>query len=115
MLCRSSRDAAYAKGGANFADADLPYVDIVGAVPPGFPKASVPEVTFNPAHGYLTFHKWGVILPGAMIIGLIGFMELFAISKVYADKEDYDISANQELNALGTALMQAKGTSMQVR
>ena len=103
VLCRSSRSKEFAAGGAHEARADEPFVDIVGKVPPGFPNVTLPEVSFDASWGYTSFHAWEIILPGAMIIGLIGFMELFAISKVYADREDYEISANQELIALGTA------------
>ncbi|SES21407.1 SulP family inorganic anion transporter [Salisediminibacterium halotolerans] len=69
-------------------------VDIVGNVPAGLPSFSVPE---------LSFELIGTLLPLAVTIALIGFMESIAMAKMIAAKEKYKITPNKELIALGTA------------
>jgi len=70
-------------------------VGIVGQVPDGLPTFSMPS--FDMA-------QWKSLLPIALTIALIGFMESIAVAKaVQAKHKDYKVSPNQELIALGAA------------
>lgn len=69
-------------------------VDIVGNVPAGLPSFSAPELSFSVI--------W-TLLPLAVTISLIGFMESIAMAKMIAAKEKYKITPNKELIALGAA------------
>jgi len=67
---------------------------IVGKVPKGLPTIAMPELTVK------TFFK---LLPTAIIISLLGFMEAIAIAKAMAAKTGQKIDANQELIGQGLA------------
>ncbi len=69
-------------------------VKIVGEVPSGLPTFSMP-----------TFEYQAIIslLPIAITISLIGFMESIAMAKAIATKEKYKVVPNKELVALGLA------------
>lgn len=69
-------------------------VKIVGQVPSGLPSFSLPS-----------FNSSALIslLPIAVTISLIGFMESIAMAKALAAKEKYKVVANQELIGLGLA------------
>lgn len=69
-------------------------VDIVGAVPAGFAPLALPT---------LDRETLGVLGPGAVTIALVGFMEAISVAKVYAEKNRYEVDANQELIGLGVA------------
>ncbi|MDA3128515.1 SulP family inorganic anion transporter [Aliibacillus thermotolerans] len=69
-------------------------VQIVGEVPSGFPSFSVPTVTKE---------ALVALLPTALTISFIGFMESIAMGKVIAAKENYKIDPNRELVGLGLA------------
>ena len=69
-------------------------VDIVGGVPEGLPALSFPM---------LSWADLQALLPTALAISLVGFMESIAVAKVYASKNKYEIDANQELIGLGLA------------
>lgn len=71
-------------------------VKIVGHVPQGFPQLVVPS--FSPETIQL-------LLPMAITIALLGFMESLAIGKAIAKREKYKISPNKELKALGLSNM----------
>lgn len=70
-------------------------VKIVGTVPDGLPSPSLPVL------------EWGrveALLPTALTIGLVGFMESIAVAKaIQAKHKDYKIIPNQELIGLGLA------------
>jgi SulP family sulfate permease len=69
-------------------------VRIVGEVPRGLPSFHLP-----------TF-QWGdvtALIPAALTISLVGFMESVAVAKVYAARNRYEIDANRELVGLGFA------------
>lgn len=68
---------------------------LVGEVPAGLPVPGVPPWQDVEA-------IWG-LLPFALAIALIGFMESIAVAKVYATRDHSDIAANRELVALGMA------------
>lgn len=65
---------------------------IVGAVPQGLPSFIVPAFKIETVQ---------LLLPMALTIALIGYIESLAIAKAVAQKEKYRIEANQELRALG--------------
>jgi len=67
-------------------------VAIVGSVPGGLPGFSVPPLEWNSIQA---------LMPSALAIGLVGFMESIAVAKVYASRHRYEVDANQELIGLG--------------
>jgi len=67
---------------------------IVGNIPEGLPTFSIPAVTVRDALR---------LLPTAIIISLLGFMEAIAIAKAMAAKTGQQIDANQELIGQGLA------------
>lgn len=67
---------------------------IIGAVPEGLPAIGLP------------FTGWDDVkqlIPTALAISMVGFMESIAVAKVYAARNSYDIQPNQELVGLGMA------------
>jgi SulP family sulfate permease len=73
-------------------------VQTVGDVPPGLPRLHLPGLGSGLGSGDIL-----ALLPIALAISLVGFMESIAVAKVYAAKNHYDLDANQELRALGIA------------
>ncbi len=67
---------------------------VVGTVPEGLPTIAMPDLTVK------SFFK---LLPTAIIISLLGFMEAIAIAKAMAAKTGQKIDANQELIGQGLA------------
>ena len=67
---------------------------IVGKIPEGLPTIAMPDLTLK------SFIK---LLPTAIIISLLGFMEAIAIAKAMAAKTGQKIDANQELIGQGLA------------
>jgi anti-anti-sigma factor len=65
---------------------------IVGKIPEGLPTFTVPQLTFK------SFFK---LLPTAIIISLLGFMEAIAIAKAMAAQTGQKIDPNQELIGQG--------------
>jgi sulfate permease, SulP family len=70
-------------------------VSIVGSVPGGFPTFTIPE---------LSIITMQALIPAALTIALVGYMESIAVAKaIQAKHKTYKVSANQELIALGVA------------
>lgn len=69
-------------------------VAIVGDVPAGLPAASVPAFDSDTLRS---------LLPTAIIISLVGFMESVSVAKAFAARNRYEIEPNQELVGLGLA------------
>ncbi|MBK8655969.1 MAG: solute carrier family 26 protein [Haliscomenobacter sp.] len=70
-------------------------VKIVGSVPSGLPSFVAPQ---------LGLPDWQALIPVALTISLVGFMESIAVAKaIQARHRDYKVDANQELIALGAA------------
>ncbi|PEN15281.1 sodium-independent anion transporter [Longibacter salinarum] len=69
-------------------------VNIVASVPSGLPSPSLPPLDFAAAES---------LIPSALAIGLVGFMESIAVAKVYASRHRYEVDANRELVGLGLA------------
>lgn len=70
-------------------------VKIVGSVPDGLPSFAFPDINFNNIE---------LLLPTALAISLVSFMESIAVAKaIQAKHKDYKVSPNQELIGLGLA------------
>jgi SulP family sulfate permease len=69
-------------------------VSIVGIVPEGLPSFRLPEIEL------INITK---ILPLALTLALIAFMEAISVAKAIEEKKDYSINPNQELIALGAS------------
>ncbi len=69
-------------------------VKIVGDVPRGLPGFLIPEINLD---------SMNLLLPAAMTILFVGFMESISIAKLIAIKERYKINSNQEMRGLGLA------------
>jgi sulfate permease, SulP family len=67
---------------------------IVGDVPGGLPLPAVPSLDPSAMRS---------LLPVALAIALVGFMESIAVAKAYATRHRYHVDPNQELIALGAA------------
>jgi len=69
-------------------------VRTVGVVPSGLPAPTAPALDIQVA---------GSLLPAAVTIVFVGFIESISVAQLIATKERYRIDANQELKALGLA------------
>ncbi len=70
-------------------------VSVVGEVPSGLPGFKLPEFDLS---------RVAELLPIAMTLALIAFMEAISVAKAVEERhDDYKIDANQELIALGTS------------
>ncbi len=70
-------------------------IEIVGAVPGGFPDVSAPGFDLS---------LWRRLFPLALTIALVGYAQSIAIAKsLQARRKDHVVDANQELVALGMA------------
>jgi MFS superfamily sulfate permease-like transporter len=67
-------------------------VELVGAIPPGLPRFSLPDLSLFRA-----------LWPGALGIALMSFVESIASARAFAKHDDPPVDANQELLALGMA------------
>ena len=77
-------------------------IGIVGDVPAGLPPLSLPS--FSP--DVLT-----ALLPAALTISLVGYMESISVAKALASKRRQKVDADQELVALGAANLAAAFSS----
>jgi SulP family sulfate permease len=73
-------------------------VQVVGDVPRGLPGLSLP---------LLNLEAFRVLLPAALTVAFVGFIESISVAKAIAAKEKYKIDSNQELKALGFANISA--------
>ncbi len=72
-------------------------VKIVGAVPEGLPDFAIPSIDYS---------QITKLIPMALTLALIAFMEAISIAKAVEEKHnDYEVDANQELIALGMSNM----------
>ena len=69
-------------------------VSVVGEVPAGFPEFSVPAMSLTDLKD---------LLPIAITISIVGFLESIAVAKKIASQKRYEIDANKELVGLGLA------------
>jgi SulP family sulfate permease len=73
-------------------------VAVLGTVPGGMPRFSVPEIDVSMVTR---------LLPGSMALVFVGFMESIAIARSLADRGGYQVQPNNELIGLGLANMGA--------
>ncbi|MBD3274412.1 MAG: sulfate permease [Candidatus Marinimicrobia bacterium] len=69
-------------------------VAIVGQIPAGMPQFSIPSLQLDQVHA---------LLPAALTIAFVAFLENISVAKSLAAKRREKIDANQELVAIGTA------------
>ncbi|QXD16804.1 sulfate permease [Rhodocaloribacter litoris] len=69
-------------------------VEVVGAIPTGLPGFQVPSFDLTAAR---------LLLPTAVTLALVQFMNVVSLGKVFAAKHRYTIRPNRELVALGLA------------
>ncbi len=75
--------------------ADIQQVAIVGGI-----QSGLPDISFTFIHN---FPQWKALLPSALFIAIIAYVESVAIAKVTANLRNQRIDPNQELLALGAA------------
>jgi SulP family sulfate permease len=73
-------------------------VNVVGDIPDSLPMFAIPEFS-----GSLV----GSLVPTAVVITIVGFMESIAVAKVYARRHRYEVAANGELISLGASNLAA--------
>jgi len=76
-------------------------VQLVGSVPSGLPEISLPSLDLT---------LWETLLPAALMISLVGFVESVSVAQTLAAKRRQQIEPDSELIALGVANM-ASGLS----
>ena len=69
-------------------------VGIVGAIPPGLPPLTLPP---------LDAELWGALVPAAVLISVIGFVESVSVAQSLAARKRQRIDPDQELVGLGAA------------
>ena len=69
-------------------------IAIIGDVPVGFPPISL---------GLFDFSHWQTLLPGALAIAFVGFMEGVSTAQSLTSQRRQTLNANQELIAMGSA------------
>lgn len=69
-------------------------VDIVGYIPSGLPKFGIPDIRLSDIT---------LLIPGALGIVIVGFVNSLGAAKSFASKHKYTIDPNQELIAYGAA------------
>lgn len=67
-------------------------MSVVGVIPEGLPSFNTPDLNTDVISD---------LLPIAMTLALIAFMEAYSVAKAVEEKHDYKVNANQELKALG--------------
>jgi SulP family sulfate permease len=73
-------------------DLEIKQVAIVGSIPKGLPTFAMPSFTFS---------IWIELLPAAILISLVGYVETVSVAQTLASKRRQRIDPNQELIALG--------------
>ena len=69
-------------------------IRVVGDIPEGLPHFEIPAVSLEHIKS---------LLPTALTLSLVAFMEAFSVAKAIQDRHGYHVDANQELRALGLA------------
>ncbi|HEY9853817.1 MAG TPA: solute carrier family 26 protein [Leptolyngbyaceae cyanobacterium] len=76
-------------------------VKVVGDIPKGLPSLTFPHLDGNAIF---------TLLPAALAISFVGFMEAYSVGKFLASKKRQKVDANQEFIALGAANISAAFT-----
>ena len=69
-------------------------VHVIGTIPAGLVPPKLPGLPMN---------QWLLLLPGAFGLALVNFAEAYGPARSFANKNKYEINANQELVGLGAA------------
>lgn len=69
-------------------------IELVGAIPRGLPSPDIPGASFEEIRR---------LLPAAITISLIQFMNITSLGRSFASRHQYTISPNRELFAIGSA------------
>ncbi len=69
-------------------------VQVVGHIPSGLPLPGLPKWDVSDVHA---------LLPVALTLALVAFMEAISVAKAVEERHDYEVDPNQELKALGMA------------
>jgi len=69
-------------------------IEIVGAVPEGLPRISVPGITFDNLRR---------LIPTVITLALVQFMNIVTLGRTFASRHKYTISPNRELFAIGSS------------
>lgn len=77
---------------------DTAGVETVGVIPTGLPRIDVPDMGWSAIQS---------LFPSVIMLGLIQFMTIVSLGKLYAGRYGYRLDANQELVALGSANVSA--------
>ncbi len=78
-----------------FFQLDQSGIQIVKQVPAGFPEAAIPNFNWS---------EFKALLPSAIALALIAFMEAYTVSKTIEEKKGVqEVDANKELIALGSS------------
>ena len=67
-------------------------IAVVGPVEGGMPMPSIPQTSWDQVQN---------LVPYAIPIALVGFLESISVAKAYGFQHHYDVDANQELRAVG--------------
>lgn len=69
-------------------------LDLVGTIPGGLPRFSVPKFTFEELRR---------LLPTAITLALVQFMNVMSLGRTFGFKHKYSVQANRELFGIGAA------------
>jgi len=69
-------------------------VAIVGEIPSGLPRLALPSGEFGDVRA---------LVPSAITLALVQFMSVVSLGRIFANRHGYEIDANRELNAVGSA------------
>ena len=86
--------------GFNF---DIPTVSDLGKLPNGFPHLSLPFGSFENGKVPFSLETFGLVLPTALAISLVGLMETFLTQDILDDMTDSNSNKNKEARGQGIA------------
>lgn len=81
-------------GVVTLVDAKSLGIDVVGAIPGGFPNLTIPPVFLPDARE---------VIRGAVAVFVLAYVEGMSMARAFASKNGYEVNPNQELLALGFA------------
>tara|TARA_Y100001968_G_scaffold333540_1_gene397085 strand:+ start:2143 stop:3726 length:1584 start_codon:yes stop_codon:yes gene_type:complete len=82
---------------------DIPTVSDLGKLPNGLPTLSLPFGSFENGKVPFSFETFGLILPTALAISLVGLMETFLTQDILDDMTDTNSNKNKEARGQGIA------------
>ncbi len=76
-------------------------VDVVGVVPAGLPRVTIPNMTLE---------YWQKLLPTAFVVAMVGYVQSISVAQTFASRRRERVDPNRELFALGMADLAAAFT-----